>query len=222
MNRQRGAALITVLLVMLVLTALGIAISLIMTSEDRISSRQDLQKLALYAAEAGLRRGEETLIGFTVDQATGLLQYTSATLEAWRESPTPPQHPNFTDLASWDGLHLGTYLRTGNGTELSNIPVVLTGAKGLPVFFSVFVRNNPTDPSKQPTVNSDSVIRLVAVGWVASSADPNAPFAARGVRAVKILEEEYSFEGQSSPSTMAQKNVNQQGTGAVVYSPPGT
>lgn len=217
MRRQKGAALITVLLVMLVLTALGIAVSLIMTSEDRISSRQDLQKLALYAAETGLRRGEEVLNTYTVDNATALLSYAAATPEAWREIPGPPQHPVFSSLDSWDGQHLGTYLRDKNGFEYANVPVVLTGAKGLPVFFSVFVRNNPTDPSKSPTINNDLILRLVAVGWVASSADPGQPFHVRGVRAVKILEEEFSFEGQSSPSTMAQKNVNQQGTGTVVY-----
>lgn len=217
MRNQKGAALITVLLVMLVLTALGIAVSLIMTSEDRISSRQDLQKLALYAAETGLRRGEEVLNSYTVENATALLSYVSQTPEAWRENPGPPQHPDFADLNSWDGWHLGTYLRDRTGFEYANVPVAMTGTRGLPVFFSVFVRNNPTDPSRSATVNNDLILRLVAVGWVASSADPNRAFNVRGVRAVKILEEEFSFEGQSSPSTMAQKNVNQQGTGTVVY-----
>ncbi|MDW7966884.1 MAG: PilX N-terminal domain-containing pilus assembly protein [Thermoanaerobaculum sp.] len=217
MGKERGAALITVLLVMLVLTALGIAVSLIMTSEDRISSRQDLQKLALYAAETGLRRGEEVLNTYVVEQATGLLSYASVTLEAWRETPSPPQHPIFGNLASWDTQHLGTYLRDAAGVEYSNVPVAVTGARGLPAFFSLFVRNNPTDPSGSVTVNGDLLIRLVAVGWVANSADPTQSFARRGVRAVKILEEEFSFEGATSASTMAQKNVNQQGTGTVVY-----
>ena len=55
---QRGIALITVILMLLVLTALGIGVVVLMTQEDRITSQQDLQKLALYAAEVGLRRGE--------------------------------------------------------------------------------------------------------------------------------------------------------------------
>jgi len=217
MKREKGAALITVLLVMLVLTALGIAISLLMTAEDQVSSRQDLIKLALYAAETGLRRAEQVLGGYTVDNANALLQHASTTPEAWREHPGPPQHPIFGDLSSWDGQHLGTYLATPDGVELYNVPVVMTGAKGQPAFFSVFVRNNPTDPSKSPTTNGDLLIRLVAVGWVAGSADPSLSFQARRVRAVKILEEEFSFEGQSSQSQMAQKLVNQQGTGTIVY-----
>ena len=55
---ERGVALIMVILMLLVLTVLGITAAMLMTQEDRISSRQDMQKAALYAAEAGLRHGE--------------------------------------------------------------------------------------------------------------------------------------------------------------------
>jgi Tfp pilus assembly protein PilX len=53
---ERGVALVMVILVLLILTVLGITAVVRMTQEDKISARQELQKAAFYAAEAGMRR----------------------------------------------------------------------------------------------------------------------------------------------------------------------
>lgn len=217
--REKGAALITVIMVLLILTVLGLAMSLLMTQEDRASGRQDAQKLALYAAEAGLRRGEQILRGTAFVNVSNLLQHQAAALQAWQETPTTPMHPVFVggkaDLTTWDTMHLGTYLIEGD-TELANIQLPLPGERGLPAFYSLYVRNNPTDPSRSATANSDGQVRLIAVGWVANSADPGQSWAARGVKAVKILEEEYSWSGFAQ-GQQTQKLGSPGGTGSGVY-----
>jgi len=215
MKNQRGAAMLTVILVLLILTALGVAVSLIMTQEDRTSSRQDLQKLALYAAEAGLRRGEAILANREILSINSMLGYQPTAAQAFQEVPGTPQQPNASDRSSWDAAHLGTYLLDG-ATELANIEIPLAAmAQGKRAFYSVYLRDNPDDPDPSPTVNKDSRVRLLAVGWVANSADPNASWAARGVAAVKILEEEFNWQGVSQAES-TQKLVNTGGTGSGV------
>ncbi|MGQ9495076.1 MAG: PilX N-terminal domain-containing pilus assembly protein [Thermoanaerobaculaceae bacterium] len=203
--RERGAALIFVIVVLLVLTVLGMALALFMGQEDRTSGRQDLQKLALYAAEAGLRRGEGVLRGLKLLQAQGLLSHTSTALQAFQQTPTLPVHP--TNSGEYDAQHLGTYL-TQDNAELANVEIPLQ-AQGKRAFYSVYVRNNPDDAG--PTTNADSRIRLLAVGWVANNGDPGAPWPARAVATVKILEEEFNWQGQAAAES-AQKLGNPGGT----------
>lgn len=217
--KEKGAALVTVIMVLLILTVLGLAMSLLMTQEDRASGRQDAQKLALYAAEAALRRGERILQGTAFVNVSTLLQHQPAALQAWQETPTTPAHPEFQGnkpkLETWDTAHLGTYLMGGD-VELANVQLPLPGERGLPAFYSLYVRNNPTDPSGNATTNSDGQIRLISVGWVANSADPDLSWAARGVKAVKILEEEYSWSGFAQ-GQQTQKLGTPGGTGSGVY-----
>lgn len=190
--REKGAALIFVIVVLLVLTILGMAMAIFMGQEDRTSGRQDLQKLALYAAEAGLRRGEAVLVQLKILQVQSLLNHVSTTLQAFQETPGLPVHPG--DSSQYDTQHLGTYL-TQAGAELANVAIPLQG-RGKQAFYSVYVRNNPDDAS--PTTNADSRIRLIAVGWVANSEDPSLGWPQRGVAAVKILEEEFNWQGQAT------------------------
>jgi hypothetical protein len=207
---QRGVALITVILVLLILTALGMAASVMMTQEDRTSSRMEMRKGAFYVAEAGLRQGEQVLRAVTYSNITlnAFLRHASATMTpaAYPEIPQQPTGPT-----SYDTEHLGTYLTTspGGGTELSNVEV--THAFSLPgtqrAFYSLYVRNNDDDTA--PTVNSDPRIRLIALGWLA---DPGGK-----PMAVKILEEEINYVGVTqSPSS--QKLTNAGGTGSAQYS----
>ncbi len=203
--REKGAALITVIMVLLVLSVLGLAVALFMTQEDRTSGRQDVQKLALYAAEAGLRRGEGILRNLKLLQAQALLDYVPTTLQAFQETPATPVFP--ANSGEYDAQHLGTYLTDG-GTELANVEVPLAG-QGKRVFYSLYVRNNPDDAG--PTTNADSRLRLLAVGWVANSGDPSASWLQRRVAAVKILEEEFNWQGQASAES-AQKLGNPGGT----------
>lgn len=190
--REKGAALILVIVVLLVLTVLGMAVAIFMGQEDRTSGRQDLQKLALYAAEAGLRRGEAILGGLKILQVQSLLDHVSTALQAFQETPILPVHP--ANSSEYDAQHLGTYLTQG-GAELANVAIPLTG-QGKQAFYSVYVRNNPDDVA--PNTNGDSRIRLIAVGWVGNSGDPSAAWPQRGVAAVKIVEEEFNWQGQAT------------------------
>lgn len=219
--REKGAALIFVIVVVLVLTVLGMAVAIFMNQEDRTSGRQDLQKLALYAAEAGLRRGEAVLTSLKILQVQGLLDHVSTALQAFQETPALPVHPG--SSGEYDAQHLGTYLTQG-GAELANVSIPLQG-RGKQAFYSVYVRNNPDDVS--PIINADSRLRLIAVGWVANSADASVAWPTRGVAAVKILEEEFNWQGQAVAES-SQKLSDPGGTssGAVEsfgggISPPG-
>lgn len=214
--RERGAALITVIMVLLVLTVLGMAFSMLMSQEDRTSGRQDVQKLAFYAAEAGLRRGERILSNVKLLAVNGYLANPSTIRQAWQEYPALPQHPLAGNPASWDTAHLGTYLREG-GTQLANVEIPMPG-QGKRAFYSVYIRDNPDDKENpnDPLVNKDSRVRLVAVGWVASDPNPDLPFAHRRVAAVKIVEEEFNWSGLAT-SESAQKLVDPGGTASGAF-----
>ena len=196
--RQQGAALITVVLILLVLTVLGITAALLMTQEDRTSARQDQLRAALYVAEAGLRQGEVSLLTLRGDRITEALNMTSSAPQSWRTNPAEPiVHPIYMQPASWDVEHLGTYARLaydiGGSAELANREVALamdTRATGPAVraFYSLYVRNNPEDTSGTITQDGDSIVRLVSVGWVANDAGR--------VLAVKILEEEFDLRAE--------------------------
>jgi len=216
-NNQRGIAIITVVLVLLLLTVLGLTASMMMTQEDTTSSRMDLQRAAMYVAEAGLRRGERVLGNYQYSNLTltQFLSYTSTT-ETAATQPKVPVHP--ANKRDYGTTKLGTYLTTvpGGGTELSNQPLITPVTNATPsmagrqAFYSLYLRNNPEDWDRltpSPTQNQDSKIRLISVGWIAIDGRP---------LAVKILEEEFNWTGvNQNPS--AQKQTNQGGTGSAMY-----
>ena len=61
MMRARGSALVSVILVLLVLTIVGVGIAYFTSMEDRLSGNTRITKAGFYAADAGLRRGEALL-----------------------------------------------------------------------------------------------------------------------------------------------------------------
>ena len=211
---ERGIALVMVILLLLVLTALGIAATMLMTQEDRISSRQETQKAAFYAADAGLRKGEAILqnVPYSNTNLTAYLVHTPVanTVAVTPTKPVPPP--------GWDNAHLGTYLTSavGAGTELANQEVTQVGAGGTPfnrvrAYYSLYVRNNAEDPIySQPNpiptpvpgsttpvnVNLDSRLRLVSVGFLTDWKGVDPTTGAANVLAVKILEEELNWGGQ--------------------------
>jgi hypothetical protein len=222
-DAERGIALVTVILLLLVLSLLAVAASVMMTQEDRTSSRDDLQKAALYVAEAGLRRGEETLRITPLVNLTDLLGHPAVSAAAGIESGHV-QHPVGGSFDTWDANHLGTYLvdvahcaslaADEACAELADqtVPLAIVGADlGRAARYSLFVRNNPEDsrpPTGSPTTNTDTRIRLLSVGLVYdSSGHP---------LAMKTLEEEYNFAGiTQAPS--AQKLSNAGGTSSGQY-----
>lgn len=226
---ERGVALIMVILVLLVLTALGMTAALLMTQEDRISSRQDLQKAALYVAEAGLRRGETTLSAVTPVTAAKLDQLldhdsSSGAVTAAAPDPRPVLPPG------WDNRHLGTYLTTypGSSVELANQEVAqLMGGTApfqkIRAYYSLYVRNNPEDVDasgvQTPLSDHDNRVRLISVGFVTDDQGVASDGSAK-VLAVKIVEEEFNFSGWTN-SVQNQIGGNPGSTNASTYAGTG-
>jgi hypothetical protein len=207
---QRGVVLITVLLVLLVLSVLGMTAAIMMTQEDRSSSRAELQREAFYVAESGLRRAEGIATAINYDNVvlSNMLARTTSTA-CPATNPQVPVVPTVSP-ADWGVGHLGTYLTTAGSSpvELSNQDVTSTLhlSGKVRAFYSLYVRNNEGEVSA--TINTDTKIRLVSVGWVADSL--NNPLA------VKILEEEIDFS-KLSMNVSTQKQVDFGGTGSGVF-----
>ncbi len=227
---ERGVALILVILVLLVLTVLGITAVMLMTQEDRISSRQDLQKAALYAAEAGLRRGELVFAStkFTPDQLNALLQHAAvASTPAFAPPGIPAQPP------PWNGVtNLGTYLLEApdSAIEIANREVTQLVSGGgtfnrIRAYYSVYVRNNPEDRNPttglpDPLFNNDSRLRLISVGFITDGAGVDNSGNGK-VLAVKIIEEEFNWAG-APESSSAQKLMNAGGTSSGLWTGSGS
>jgi hypothetical protein len=222
-DSQKGMALITVILLLLVLTVLAMTAAVMMTQEDRTSSRADLQKAAFYVAEAGLRRGEDALRLAPLVNGTDLLGHPSVSTVDGLDSDRV-RHPYGGVLESWDGNHLGTFLvDVANCADLSadeacgelanqEIPLAIVGADvGRAARYSLLVRNNPEDsrpPTGTPTTNTDTRLRLISVGVIYGSTGQTL--------AMKILEEEYNYAGVTqAPST--QKLSDAGGTSSGLY-----
>src|ERR1035437_3774537 len=74
-RQPRGSALVSVILVLLVLTIVGVGIAYFTSMEDRLSGNTRIAKAGFYAADAGLRRGEALLGEFVnLDPAACTLQ----------------------------------------------------------------------------------------------------------------------------------------------------
>ena len=212
---QRGSAMLTAILVLLILSAIGAASVYLMHQESAQSATLMDSKLALDAAESGLRRGEAILSTAGAFSINTLLQHDSQADPATPAMvPDHPQHPADPKLTgTYDVTHLGTYLLDGGAPQaVIEVPVPTQGTgPARRAFFSLCVRDNPEDiDATNPgsaTTDSDSKVRLISVGWVQVK---------NKVLAVKMLEEEYNFSGVSqSPS--AQKLVNAGGTSSVQY-----
>lgn len=209
-RKQKGIALITVVLILLVLTVLGLTATIMMTQEDRLSSRLELQKEAFYAAEAGLRHGERVCsnISFSADALTSLLRESFAAhppRPCPAVSPGLPQHPPAgRDARNWTIETLGNYLRDSDGSPLDNrevfIPSLSGRGRNRRTFYSLYVRNNPLDAGNavSPPMNQDpdNRLRLVAVGFITDGNGVN-NLGQANVLAVRILEEELSWEVRS-------------------------
>ncbi|MGD1147364.1 MAG: PilX N-terminal domain-containing pilus assembly protein [Thermoanaerobaculaceae bacterium] len=211
-QEERGVALVMVILVLLILTVLGITAVMMMTQEDKTSSRQELQKAALYASEAGLRRAELILAPFQGAYSSNTLTMFFSHIPVARTAAAPPSAgsdpqvpvpPPSTMPPLWDLQHLGTYLTTvpGGGEEVANqeITQVATGGNPIRVYYSVYVRNNVDDLAPggalSPLVNYDPKLRLISVGFVTDSQGVDQASGNARVLGVKIIEEELNLAG---------------------------
>ena len=191
MKNEKGSALITVILVVLVLSVIGVAALVYMSVEDKVSGSDRLQKEALYAAEAGLRAGEVALggqfnAGRSPNQLLGMATNGVATPGV---TPGVPVFPASQTTAAYDAQHLGTYLYAfGLAAPLANQPLSYTttnaGADTTRAFYSIYIRNNPEDINGAPTTDVDGRIQIASVGYLSDRRG--------GVLAVKIVAEGFS------------------------------
>lgn len=202
----RGSALVSVILVLLVLTIVGVGIAYFTSMEDRLSGNTRIAKTAFYAADAGLRRAELALsdtAGLTNTctpiSLTNILS-TGATPTLAVPGGGNPAIP--LDLTSFNQAGC---LAAADQIKYLDIPIPIVA--GTPVVdratYSLYVRNNIEDAAGTPTTDADNVINIVSVGSVQLVA---------GTVVTRILEEQVVLSiGGSFGSS--QKGLNAGGTG---------
>jgi len=191
MRNQRGSALITVVLVVFVLTMVGIAALFYMQTEDRISGTDRLQKAAFYAAETGMREGEQLVLA-------------SAATAGWlsnqlgRATMNPLDPPG----GGWQGVPL----TDDAGVELLDQPLP-QGLEGYAVTYSVYLRNNLEDLNRSATSDSDFTVNILCVGTITTPA---------GLTVRKVIEEQMFVGGASGAIRPPdQKGGNSGSTGTI-------
>lgn len=204
--RERGSALVSVILVLLVLTIVGVGIAYFTSMEDRLSGNTRIAKAAFYAADAGLRRAELAL-----SNTTGLTNTcTPITLTGILSTGSTPtlNVPGGGNVAI--PLDLTTFNEVGclavaDQIKYLDIPVpVIAGTPVVDVArYSLYVRNNLDDTAGSPTTDADSIINIVSVGTVQLVA---------GNFVTRILEEQVILSVGGSFGS-SQKNLNAGGTG---------
>lgn len=207
--KARGSALVSVILVLLVLTIVGVGIAYFTSMEDRLSGNTRIAKAGFYAADAGLRRGEALLNEFVnLESATCGAPTLSLLLAARTGSPL--KVPG----GGYDALVL----------DLSTLPVAMAACLGVDarpykdvtipapsvsvvdqVTYSLYLRNNTDDALGTDVADGDQIVNLVSVGTVTLAA---------GVLVTKIVEEQLLLS-TGGASTGAQKNVNAGGTNTI-------
>ncbi|MCL0083784.1 pilus assembly PilX N-terminal domain-containing protein [Thermodesulfovibrionales bacterium] len=134
---QKGAALITVLLMIVVVTAIGIAAVNIAIVETRIAANHKVAKQAFYIAEAGLEHAKNSL-RLDID---------------WSNTDWPTCWPT-NETINVGGL-TGTYTITTQDAEESSITVRSTGTiAGATATVKMLVERNtdPNEPNASPNV----------------------------------------------------------------------
>lgn len=201
--RSRGSALITALLVILVLTVIGIGLAYFTQIEDRMSGNERLVKSSFFAAEAGLRAGEEG-IKAALDAKVALVSLLGDPTATY---PVPGKFK-----PPGGGRYDAVILRVTTfafSRDYAQIRIATPAGVRDQAYYSLYVRNNDEDPSESATVDKDSRINLIAVG-VAGVVD--ATGAVRGI--TKILEEQITLES-SAGVPYTQKGSDFGGTGTV-------
>lgn len=202
-TRSRGSALITVILVALVLTVVGLGIAFFATTEDKASGNVRMSKIGFYAAEAGLRAGEAAVTSFAVANnadVSALLADPGAA-----KTYTPP------------GAGRPAYLLELAGQDFEE--VLLPAQLGDPnqrAMYTVYIRNNEEDLAGGDNADTDRRVNIVVVGQVVL-VDSLGNVVKRGGRPTvgitKVLEEQIQTTVEGA-ATATQKGANVGGTSA--------
>lgn len=220
--REKGSALITVILVVLVLTMVGLAALFFMTTEERIAQVTRLEKAAFYAAEVGLRRAENVVL----EQYR--LNNSVLTLMLTRSNINPVNQWNIIDVPNGGDVHpTAVVLRDIQGIdpEVANqrtdpalqiidptnaaIPAreyrgfVVDNQQGYVSTYSLYIRNDDDDQSE--TVDSNDRVSIISVGMVVTPT---------GQVIRKVLEEWIAPVGAGGAGFQFQYLKNKMGTSA--------
>jgi hypothetical protein len=220
MMRERGSALVSVILVLLVLTIVGVGIAYFTSMEDRLSGNTRITKAGFYAADAGLRRGEALLSELVNLDVATCGTVTLSQLLAARSAPTlnvpgggyPALVLDLSTIstATCLGADRRAYGPPGDGTPGVLIPPPVGVSVVDRVFYSLYLRNNVDDATGTDVLDNDSIVNLVSVGTVQLAA---------GVVVTKIVEEQLLLT-KGGAAIGSQKDVNAGGTNTVSGSSP--
>lgn len=206
--KERGSALVSVILVLLVLTIVGVGIAYFTSMEDRLSGNTRISKAGFYAADAGLRRGEALLNKvINLDTTTCGLQTLSLILAARSATPILKvpgggYDAQVLDLSTISTAGcLGPDRRAYLDVQIPR-PAPLLNTIVDKVSYSLYLRNNVDDASGSATLDADNIVNLVSVGSVQLAA---------GVLVTKIVEEQLLLT-KCGESKGNQKNQNEGGT----------
>jgi len=211
--RERGSALVSVILVLLVLTIVGVGIAYFTSMEDRLSGNTRIAKAGFYAADAGLRRGE-VLLNEVINldpTACGMPPASSLVLSlllANRSAPVLKVPGGGYDAQVLDLSAISTPVCLGTDRKAYlNVPIPPPLGVSVvdQVSYSLYLRNNEDDPQGTDVTDTDSIVNVVSVGTVQLAA---------GVVVTKIVEEQLLLSSGGG-ATGAQKDVNAGGTNTI-------
>jgi PilX N-terminal len=213
MMRERGSALVSVILVLLVLTIVGVGIAYFTSMEDRLSGNTRITKAGFYAADAGLRRGEALLSEVVKIASKACPAPTLSQLLAARSVPTLTVPALKVPGGGYDALvfDLSTIstpacLGADRRAYLNvSIPSPASVSVVDRVTYSLYLRNNVDDALGTDIVDGDNIVNLVSVGTVQLAA---------GVVVTKIVEEQLLLT-TTGGAIGSQKDVNAGGTNTV-------
>lgn len=214
--KERGSALVSVILVLLVLTIVGVGIAYFTSMEDRLSGNTRIAKAGFYAADAGLRRGEALLNRvINLEPATcgtNVPSVLSLVLAARTTTPVPAlkvpgggydaEVLDLTNLPAATVACLGGVGGDAHAYANISIPPPATVSVVDRVTYSLYLRNNVDDAQGADIVDTDNIVNLVSVGTVQL---------ATGVLVTKIVEEQLLLT-RCGTNRGAQKGQNEGGT----------
>ncbi len=207
--QPRGSALVSVILVLLVLTIVGVGIAYFTSMEDRLSGNTRIAKAGFYAADAGLRRGEALLskvisLNPSACGTVGATQLLGARLSGSDLKVPGGGYPALVlDLLTLPAATVACLGADAQAYTSVSIPSPTGVSVVDKVTYSLYLRNNVDDTSGTETVDTDNIVNLISVGTVQL---------ATGVVVTKIVEEQLNL-GVTGAMASTQKLGNTGGTG---------